>query len=69
MSKTYVTSAGDIWDTIAKAQLGGERYMTVLAEANPRHINTVIFPAGIKMTIPDITTPIPSTLPPWKQVK
>lgn len=65
--KTYKTVSGDMWDTVAKSQLGGERYMSVLMEANPEHLSTVIFPAGITLNIPDVDIPIPSILPPWKR--
>jgi phage tail protein X len=67
MPKTYTTVSGDIWDKIAYSQLGGERYTSVLMEANPAYIDTVIFSAGVVLTLPEITTPIPKTLPPWKR--
>lgn len=67
MSKTYITQQGDTWDLIAYREMGNEKYMVRLMEANPDHRETVIFSAGIKLVIPKIDTPIPSTLPPWKR--
>lgn len=67
MPKTYTTISGDEWDVIAKEELGGERYTAVLMQANPDHIQTVIFPAGVVLTLPEITVPIPASLPPWRR--
>lgn len=67
MPKTYTTVSGDMWDIIAKKQLGSEGYMHELIEANPAYVDTVLFSAGVVLTIPDIETPKPSTLPPWKR--
>jgi len=65
--KTYQTKAGDMWDIIARAQLGGEQYTSVLMEANPQHIDTTVFKAGVVLTIPEVSIPIPTLLPPWKR--
>lgn len=65
--KQYLTKSGDMWDIIAKSQLGGERYTSLLMEANPHCIGTTIFPAGVVLNIPNITTPVPAVLPPWKR--
>ncbi len=65
--KTYTTTEGDTWDLIAYRELGSERYTALLMEANTEHIHTVIFSAGIKLTIPEISTPLPESLPPWKR--
>lgn len=67
MLSTYTTRAGDMWDDIAYRKLGGERYVSLLMEANPEHLEKVIFPAGIVLTLPEIKTPIPAKLPPWKR--
>ncbi|MGI6436412.1 MAG: tail protein X [Syntrophomonadaceae bacterium] len=67
MANTYSTQQGDTWDLVALRTLGSEKYMTVLMEANNKHRETVIFSAGVKLVIPDIDTPIPATLPPWKR--
>ena len=65
--KMYLTKSGDMWDMIAKEQLGGERYTSLLMEANPQCLGTTIFPAGVVIYLPEITTPKPATLPPWKR--
>lgn len=65
--REYITAQGDTWDLIALRVYGSERYMTVLIEANPEHQETVIFPAGVRLKVPEVTVPIPSTLPPWKR--
>lgn len=67
MSDTYTTRSGDEWDYIAKQELGSERYTSDLMECNPQYIETVVFPAGVILTLPKITTPAPTSLPPWKR--
>lgn len=67
MPRTYTTISGDVWDMIAKEQLGGERYTSLLMQANPEHLNTVVFSAGVSLVLPEITTPIPESLPPWRR--
>lgn len=64
---TYKTISGDMWDVIAKRELGSERYTSKLMEANPDYLDIVIFPAGVKLTIPDMDLRKPSILPPWKR--
>ncbi|NPV30556.1 MAG: phage tail protein [Firmicutes bacterium] len=65
--REYVTMQGDTWDLIALRVYGSEKYMTKLIEANPEHRETVFFSAGIRLKVPEITTPVPSKLPPWKR--
>ena len=68
MSRTYTTKSGDIWDLIAYEQLGDCRYVNILMEANPRHLGTGIFSAGIVLTLPDITEENRAkNLPPWRK--
>lgn len=67
MPRTYTTISGDVWDMIAKEQLGGERYTSLLMQANPEHLNTVVFSAGVSLVLPEVTTPIPESLPPWRR--
>lgn len=63
----YVTVQGDMWDIIAKKTVGSEYYMTELIDANPEHRETVIFPANVRLVIPEASTPVPKNLPPWKR--
>ncbi|WP_196601753.1 tail protein X [Pectinatus frisingensis] len=65
-SSTYTTISGDIWDKIAKDKLGSESYTADLIAANPDYMDTVVFSAGVTLTIPTISTPVPSSLPPWR---
>ncbi len=51
----YQTKAGDTWDSIAYEQLGSEKYMGLLMEANPELIACVIFDSGVSIQIPEIT--------------
>ena len=67
MPRTYTTISGDVWDMIAKEQLCGERYTSLLMQANPEHLNTVVFSAGVSLVLPEVTTPIPESLPPWRR--
>nr|DAQ12844.1 MAG TPA: hypothetical protein [Caudoviricetes sp.] len=67
MPRTYTTISGDVWDMIAKEQLGGERYTSLLMQANPEHLDTVVFSAGVSLVLPEVTTPIPESLPPWRR--
>lgn len=63
----YTTIQGDTWDLIALRTCGSENYMTKLIEANPEHRETVFFSANVKLKVPEIATPIPSKLPPWRR--
>ena len=68
MPKTYTTIQGDTWDVIAYRcyeGMGGERLTSALIEANTQYVNTVIFPAGCALEIPEVYIPAPTTLPPW----
>lgn len=64
---TYVTKSGDMWDSIAKSELGSEKYMDKLIQANEQYSNIVVFSAGIKLDIPAIAKPLPTYIPPWRQ--
>lgn len=68
MPSKYTTIQGDCWDMIAfrcYEGWGGERLLTALIEANPQFVNTVIFPAGCILDIPDVYIPAAKSLPPW----
>lgn len=55
MANVYVTSQGDVWDTIAKKQLGSELYMDALIGANWDQRKITVFPSGVTLTLPEIT--------------
>ena len=65
---TYTTVQGDRWDMIAYKVLGNENYMSKLLEANKQHKEVFVFPAGVVLTIPDITEDtVDETVPPWRR--
>ncbi|EDH5424298.1 phage tail protein, partial [Salmonella enterica subsp. enterica serovar Muenchen] len=60
---------GDAWDSIAARLYGNEYLSCLLVDANPRHRLTVLFSAGVILTVPDAPAK-PATvnnLPPWKR--
>ena len=65
--KTYTTKSGDMWDSIAKEQMGNEKYMSLLVTANENYSGTIIFSAGVIINIPDIKEEIPQYVPPWRK--
>lgn len=68
--KTYRTQQGDTWDLIALRMypdLGGEKLTDILLDANPSHIQTVIFSANVILNVPDIDVPVIQNLPAWKR--
>jgi len=67
--RTYLTKQGDEWDRIAFEQLGSEHLVDQLIALNPEHRMTVVFAAGIKLTLPEIkTSPKESGPAPWRRV-
>lgn len=68
MNKIYTTIQGDMWDSIAYAQLGDVTHTDKLMRLNPAHLGYFIFPAGVTLTLPDVSAEPTSSLPPWKQV-
>ncbi|MED0687594.1 tail protein X [Anoxybacillus ayderensis] len=65
MGRTYITVQGDTWDKIAYETLGSEYSLPFLLEANKKYRHIVIFPSGLKINIPDITTSIMTKRPAW----
>jgi len=66
--REYVTSQGDMWDSIAFTQLGDCAYTDRLMNLNQQYLGLYIFPAGIALTLPDTAPETADTLPPWKRV-
>lgn len=64
---TYTTKSGDMWDSIAYQQLGSTAYTDLLINANLQHREIYLFPSGVVLELPEIQTPINSSLPPWKR--
>lgn len=67
MSSTYSTMQGDMWDLISYRVYGSEKYVKNLLEANPNYREIAVFPAGITLSCPDISSSTSSILPPWKR--
>lgn len=71
MVSVYTTTQGDTWDGIAFRLWGRERLMHLLVQANPDHADTLIFPAGVTLAVPEVdpsaTIQPVSELPPWMQ--
>lgn len=67
MSKTYITSQGDMWDGIAYKLYGTEAGMNALLEANQERADIAVFPSGVVLAVPDYTPPAAENLPPWRR--
>jgi len=66
---TYTTKAGNMWDEIAYLVYGDTVHTTKLIMANPDYADLYFFPAGIKLTVPDLyeTDVDASNVPPWRR--
>lgn len=69
MSSTYTTIQGDTWDGIAYKLYGDEKYMKNLIEANWLYADTMVFSAGVELTVPEISDEEKDddNLPIWRQ--
>lgn len=52
--KTYTTVQGDCWDLVAFKIYGSERYMKILADANPSLLDYMVFPTGTIINVPEL---------------
>lgn len=66
--KSYQTIQGDTWDTIAKAAYGNEKRMDILMAANFPLLDHFIFPAGIRVTIPELVDQDGYEMPEWRKI-
>lgn len=66
MPDRYITRQGDTWDLIAYNLFGSETYMRYLIEANWRLLDTLVFPSGVEITVPEIPEEIEEDLPDWR---
>ncbi|MEK5477577.1 tail protein X [Paenibacillus sp. FSL R5-0407] len=64
---TYITIQGDTFDGISFRLFGDDRYSVNIMAANPEHLGTAIFSAGVVLTIPEIPAQQAEELPPWKR--
>lgn len=66
--KEYTTRAGDTFDLLAIAAYDEEKMASYIIQANPLHMGTIVFEAGVKLKIPVLNkTETPTTLPPWRR--
>lgn len=65
MARTYTTVSGDTWDLIAFKQMGAEKYMKELMDANWKLTDVLMFDSGIVLVIPDIPPESDGNLPFW----
>lgn len=66
MPNTYTTTQGDAWDSIAYKLWGEERLAHKLMQANPQHMDVLIFPAGVTLLVPHAEKKQKTFfLPPW----
>lgn len=66
---SYTTISGDEWDGICYKYYGskGEMMMDRVIHANPQYMNTVVFSAGVVLTMPVFNLQLQDTQnkPPW----
>lgn len=63
---TTTTKLGDTWDLISFRELGSCRWTEKLINVNRAHVDTVIFKAGVKLELPDVSNERTVKLPPWR---
>ncbi len=64
----YITIQGDTWDIIAKKVYGKEKYLDYLMQNNYDLLNYFIFPAGVIINTPNLSSKINTDLPEWRRV-
>lgn len=65
----YVTKQGDTFALLSLAMYGAEGYAWRIIQANPDHAGTLVFDAGIELTLPIYEDGDEGeNLPPWRQV-
>ena len=68
MPRNYITAEGDTFDALALEFYNDEKLASTIIQANPDYCATLIFEAGVILTIPDASTvTYPETLPPWRR--
>ena len=66
--RTYTTTQGDMWDSIAFQQMGSVDYTDQLMNANQQYREYIHLPGWNRPHDPRRREPVSSSLPPWKQV-
>lgn len=68
MPSTYITVEGDTFDALALRFYNDEKLASTIIQANPDYCDTLIFEAGVSLTIPEaVAAVLPETLPPWRR--
>lgn len=68
MPSSHITVEGDTFDALALQYYNDEKLASAIIKANPDHCDTLIFEAGVTLTIPAVSTvTLPETLPPWRR--
>lgn len=68
MAKIHITVEGDTFDGLALQYYDDEKLASAIIQANLDHCSTLIFEAGVSLTIPDVSVvTLPETLPPWRR--
>lgn len=68
MPDTHITVQGDTFDKLALTYYDEEKLASAIIQANPDYCDTLIFDAGVSLTIPDVAdVTLPETLPPWRR--
>lgn len=67
MNNFYTTIQGDTWDSISLKVYGDEKYMYKLIDNNHKYNAFVIFPANIKLEIPELIKNEKIIFPPWRK--
>lgn len=68
MPNTYITVEGDTFDSLALRFYNDEKLASTIIQANPDYCDTLIFEAGISLSIPEAASVVlPETLPPWRR--
>lgn len=65
--RKITTNQGDTWDIVSWREYGTEKKIAELIEANPEHRMTVIFPADVTLSIPEVETARDAPAPPWRR--
>ena len=68
MAKTHITVQGDTFDGLALRYYNDEKQASAIVVANLDYCGTLVFDAGVPLTIPDESAlTLPETLPPWRR--
>ena len=65
---THKTAQGDTFDALALTFYAEEKLASLLIQANPDYCSTLVFDAGVELSVPVVdTVETPNTLPPWRR--